>query len=500
MSKVKDKEIEILSKHVDILPDGEKKRLLKLLEEKREAERVKQLKYDRNLLSRYAPYAKQKLFHAMGCTFNEVLFIAGNQLGKTLAGAFEMAYHLTGMYPIWWTGRRFSGAIRAICGSESNELTTKGIQRNLVGKPEDEMDWGKGAIPYDCIVSTTKKAGVPYALDSIIVKHVSGGNSVLKFASYDQGPSKWQADTVDLVWLDEEPPHDVYSEAVTRTIARNGYVYMTFTPLKGVSSVVKQFYPKPDNPYRNYVNMGIYDVEHYSAERAQQVLAQYPAHERDARGFGTPMFGDGMVFSMNVDSVIVRPFVMPSHFRKLAAIDFGWNHPTAVVEIHWDEFNDVIYATNCYRAKEKTPPMVYAATKHWLGDTKVAYPHDGLQHDKGSGEQLAVLYKKAGFNMTDVRATDDSGGHGLEATILEMVDRFDTGRLKIFTTCIELIDEIRQYHRVKGQIVKDDDDAISALRYAIMMKRYSSATREETPNWVKEFKMGIKNRFSRSRA
>ncbi len=55
----------------------------------------------------YKPYEKQKQFFLNGATHRERLFMAGNQLGKTMAGAVEAAYHLTGDYPDWWEGRRF---------------------------------------------------------------------------------------------------------------------------------------------------------------------------------------------------------------------------------------------------------------------------------------------------------------------------------------------------------------------------------------------------------
>lgn len=88
--------------------------------------------------------------------------------------------------------------------------------------------------------------GVADALDSIVVKHVSGGESTIGFKSYDQGRAKWQGETLDIVWFDEEPPQDIYTEGLTRTNATGGLVYLTFTPLLGMSEVVRSFLQ--DNP------------------------------------------------------------------------------------------------------------------------------------------------------------------------------------------------------------------------------------------------------------
>lgn len=167
--------------------------------------------------------------------------MAGNQLGKTLAGAAEMAMHLSGRYPAWWRGRRFDRAILAMAGSETAELTRDALQRLLVGPPADERDWGSGTIPRRDLLVTARRHGVANALDTVVVAHAAGGRSTLLLKSYDQGRRKWQANTADVVWFDEEPPLDVYVEGLTRTNATGGIVYLTFTPLLGMSEVVRMF-------------------------------------------------------------------------------------------------------------------------------------------------------------------------------------------------------------------------------------------------------------------
>jgi phage terminase large subunit-like protein len=88
--------------------------------------------------------------------------------------------------------------------------------------------------------------GVPNALDSVTVKHVTGGTSTLLFKAYEQGRAKWQGDTLHGVWFDEEPPQDIYTEGLTRTNATDGIVMLTFTPLKGMSDVVQMFLTDSD--------------------------------------------------------------------------------------------------------------------------------------------------------------------------------------------------------------------------------------------------------------
>lgn len=200
----------------------------------------------RNRLTSYRPYAKQREFHEAGRVHRERLFMAGNQLGKTVAGSAEWAYHLTGRYPDWWAGRVFEEPGRYWAAGETRVSTRDTIQKLLVGEPEKELEWGTGMIPGDDIVDTARAMGVANALDSITVKHVSGGTSTLLFKAYEQGRAKWQGDTLNGVWFDEEPPLDIYTEGLTRTNATDGMVMLTFTPLKGMSDVVQAFLSDSD--------------------------------------------------------------------------------------------------------------------------------------------------------------------------------------------------------------------------------------------------------------
>jgi phage terminase large subunit-like protein len=195
----------------------------------------------RNRLPKYQPYSKQKAFHTAGAQHAERLFMAGNQLGKTVAGSFEWAMHLTGKYPDWWQGRVFDLPVRLWAAGETRVSTRDTVQKLLIGEPEKEEEWGTGAIPGDDLKDWSRAMGVANALDSVTVKHVSGGLSTLLFKAYEQGRGKWQGDTLHGVWFDEEPPLDIYTEGLTRTNATNGLVMLTFTPLKGMSDVVQMF-------------------------------------------------------------------------------------------------------------------------------------------------------------------------------------------------------------------------------------------------------------------
>lgn len=425
-----------------------------------------------NRLKAYKPYSKQRDFHNAGKQYRERLFKAGNQLGKTLAGAAETSMHLTGEYPDDWDGLRFEHPVIVIAGSESAELTRDGVQRLLVGPPDREEEWGTGFIPQRCIRDRTRKMGVSNALDTVTVAHKSGGYSTLYLKSYDQGRSKWQANTVHFVWFDEEPPEDVYFEGITRTNATKGSVMVTFTPLKGMSAVVAR-YLLEESPDRTVITMTIFDAEHFTDEERQKIIDSYPAHEREARTKGTPTLGSGLIFPVSDEDITVEPFEIPKIWPQIGGMDFGYDHPFGAARLAWDRDNDIIYVIANYRERQATPIIHAAALRPWGDWLPWAWPHDGLQHDKGSGEQLAKQYEVQLLKMLFERATFEDGSNGVEAGVSEMLTRMQTGRWKVFSTCGEWLEERRLYHRKDGKIVKERDDVLSASRYAMMMLRYA---------------------------
>lgn len=226
---------------------------------------------------------------------------------------------------------------------------------------------------------------------------------------------------------------------------------------------------------RSVTVMTIDDAEHYTPEQRKAIIDSYPPHEREARTKGIPSMGSGRVFAVTEESITCAPFAIPAHWVQINGLDFGWDHPFAAINCAWDREADVFYVCKEYAQREATPLIHAAAIKPWGGWIPCAWPHDGLQHDKGSGEALMKQYQAQGLNMLADKATFEDGGNGVEAGVMEMLDRMQTGRWKVFTTCGGWLGEFRLYHRIEGLIEKIKDDRISASRYAYMMRRLAVA-------------------------
>lgn len=432
-----------------------------------------------NRLKHYKPYPKQIEFHKAGATKRERLLMAANQVGKTLAGSAEAAIHLTGRYPDWWTGMRFPRHITMWAGGVTKETTRDGLQRLLLGRVGSE---GTGMIPKDCILNTLSAQGVADCIAIARIKHVSGTPSTLIFKSYDAGRQKWQGDTVDVVVYDEEPPEDIYTEGLTRTNAiKDGRVFMMFTPLLGMSDVVRRFLMEK-NDDRGVTTMTIEDAEHYTPEQRASIIASYPEHEREARTKGIPTMGSGRVYPVLESMLAEEGGKVPDYWAKICGLDFGWDHPTAAVWLAWDRDADVVHLYDCYRVRQQTPIIHGAAVRARGPKIPVAWPHDGLQHDKGSGDQLAELYRKQGVAMLPERAKfADDRGNGVEAGVMDILDRMQTGRFKVAKHLNDWWEEFRLYHRDEGKIVKEHDDLMDATRTALMCLRFAKAAPRPDP-------------------
>ena len=197
-------------------------------------------------------YAKHMMFFRAGAMrdeagdlYNERAAMGANRSGKTLACCYEHTCHLTGIYPPWWEGFRFDRPVVGWAAGEDTKAVRESLQVTFLGPTGAH---GTGLIPKKNILNISPRAGVPEAVDAIAISHRLGGTSRLLFKSYDQGRESFQASKIDVMQFDEEPPSDIYSEGMTRTMSTvpgepNGLVICGFTPLRGLSSVVLSFMP-----------------------------------------------------------------------------------------------------------------------------------------------------------------------------------------------------------------------------------------------------------------
>lgn len=428
------------------------------------------------------PYTWQVEFHDAGRDNAQRAIVAANRVGKTRTIAVECAMHLTGRYPSWWTGRRFDGPTDGLVCGQTNQDVRDITQLSLFGSiDENHKPDGTGWVPRDLIGPCTfSQCGVTNVLDTVRVTHEPTGRwSNVMFKSYQQGASKFQGFTKDWAWMDEEPERsdqDIFGEVQTRLLDRRGILMFSRTPLFGMSEIVKHFLD--GGPGIWYVTATWDDAPHLDFDAKAEQLQRYLPHERDTRTKGMPMMGTGMVYTTPDDLITCEPFPIPKHFRRIVGIDFGIDHPGAAAWLAYDADADIVYITDCYKERNWTSLQHSHRIKQAGKHIPVAWPHDGMVRDKGGGIALKTQYENHGVNMLAIPACYDEyklGGQAREPVTLEILERMETGRFKVFSNLHPWFDEKRMLHRKDGKIVAERDDIESATRYAVMMKRYAAS-------------------------
>lgn len=413
--------------------------------------------------SDFCPNAAQIAFFRAGAQARERLLRAGNQLGKTSAAAYELALHLTGDYPRHWSGYRFAAPITAWVGSETLEAARQSVQARLFGEGAEAGFLARREIPW-------RLRGSQGLIEAIQVRHQSGGTSWLSFKSYAQGRSRWQGATLDLLWFDEEPPEALYWEGLARITARAGRLMLTFTPRQGRTALVERF--AGDDSARQLITLDLAQATHLSEARRAALLAAYEPDERAVRAHGQPRLSAGRVFPLTREAIACAPPALEPHWAQLGALDFGWDHPTAAVHLLHDRDQDRVYVVNSYRARHRTPSEHAETLRAW-GEIPWVWPHDGLQHDKGSGRVIASPYREAGLRMAQEPVRFADGSISVEAGVLMMLERMRDQRLQVASHLHDWFEEFLAYRREEGRIIARHDDLMAATRYGLMGLRYA---------------------------
>lgn len=387
--------------------------------------------------------------------------LAANRIGKTEGvGGYELTVHLTGQYPDWWVGRRFTRPISSWAAGDTGTTVRDILQQKLLGPMGA---WGTGLIPGDSLERVIRATGVPDKVESVYVKHVSGGVSRLVFKSYAEQRESFQGTEQDVIWLDEEPPLDIYTECLLRTMTNNGMMMLTFTPLQGISDVVLAFLP--GGKQESGISAGKFvviatwdDAPHLTKEAKDELWKSIPPYQRDARSKGIPQLGAGAIYPVPESDLLVDPFAIPPHWPMGYGMDVGWNYTACVWGAH-DRQTDTLYLSHEYKRSHAEPSIhVHAirAPGAWLPGFIDPASRGRSQKD---GSQLLNDYRQLGLGLS-------IADNGVESGLYAVWNRMSTGRLKVFRSMGQWLAEFRLYRRnERGQVVGGNDHLMDSTRY-----------------------------------
>ena len=442
-----------------------------------------------NALKWFRPFKYQQEFFETGATHSRRGMIAANRAGKTIASTYETAYHLTGRYPKGWKGMKWDKPIIAMASGESWEQVSKTLQNKLLGCDDIKQSYklGTGAIPRECIDEKSMRTDGANVL-AIEVWHESGGKSNLYFSNYTQQVRHLQGFELDLVVLDEQPPDETFSELVVRTAQRNGQVLCSFTPLKGMSGLVRKFWDKIDGythvrvtwddvPFKNE-----WDEEFFSQKERDQLSRDFMPWERECRMKGIPLVGKGVVFPMlkwpTYTSTEIDLKNNPA-LERLISFDLGIkNDPTVISFFFRNPVEEIIYLNKQIKIAKGETPDEYV---HFLMDREsknvpIALPHDAAQAGRYTLTEQSVrevFEDSYGLNCIPgaiLNPVNDQGkvtnhkSYGINIMRMGM----ERGTFMINESCTDFLDEARNYAIDDAGRFSDPDDHIDSARIGIL--------------------------------
>lgn len=398
---------------------------------------------------------------------------------NSISGAYWLTCHLTGIYPDWWEGRRYSEPVDCWAAGETAQTTRDIVQKELLG--DIRVAFGSGMIPNELIEDHRKLAGSPDAIDTVYVRHISGGLSSCGFKSMEQGRSKFQGTKKHAIWMDEEPKvgggYDILSECRRRTMEIKdqdgedaGQTLVTYTPLYGMSELCR-YILKTDDPTVQYVNITWDDAPHLSEEERARELASMLPHEVEARTKGTPTIREGLVYPFGESQFLVEPFPVPDTWLHVAGLDIaGYGGYTAAVLMAIDPKTRTTYVIREYCEKGRTRDQHLKELQDFGDGMYFACDPSGNKTEV-DGSKTIPWYKQRGINIHNAENDIDEG-------IREVSDAIANGRLKIFSNLLGLREEMRFYQYVQDSLGrpkprKKDDHRLDSWRYGVMALKHA---------------------------
>ena len=406
------------------------------------------------------------------------MLLAGNRTGKSYSATADLAYHALGDYPDWWEGPVLKGPLTMWCLGVTALQVRDVLQRELFGTLTDNKFDGTGVIPTSRIKQVLRSQSLSGLASDVFVKRSDGTTSRISLKAFSQGSTgqgtlALAGSSVDYVLTDEMPPDDVVAQLRTRTMTGNrgkgGMLLFSMTAELGETELIRQFL-EDRQPHQFLRQVSWDECPHLSPEIQKEMIATIPEWQIEMRRTGMPLMGTGLIYPILKDRVECEAFEIPSWYRKIKAIDLGFAHNTGVTWLAYNPESDVLYLVRSY-AKNEAIPAVHAVSMnaHWP-DVPVVFPHDGDNREKGSGESMIDIYRKAGVdNIISFKNPD--GSRYVEPGIINLHDRMMTDRFRVFPRENEPFWlEQRRYHRDdRGGIVKKDDDVMDSLRYGAQM-------------------------------
>lgn len=411
-------------------------------------------------------HKKQLAFHK--CKKRNRWVFGGNRSGKTECGAVEAVWMARGSHPYRKNREQVFGWVVSPTMQVQRDVAQKKVLHYL------RPDWIADIV----MVSGRKDSPSSGIVDQIIVKNVFGGTSVIGFKSCDQGRERFQGSSLDFVWFDEEPPQDIYEECLMRVIDRQGDIFGTMTPLKGLTFVYEKIYlNRANDPEIWYEFMEWADNPYLSKKEIAALTASMDEQTLLSRRYGRFASREGLVYPEFDENVhVIQPFTVPKEWQVCISIDPGLKNPLSahwyamdwdgnvyVVAEHYAAGKDVDYHANAIREISRKIGWKCDAQ----GRVEALIDSAAGQRTLAASKSVAELFAERGI-LVSTRVDKDLFA-GIERVKSYLNQKNGLPDLYIFSGCVNMIREFKSYFWGSGDNpIKRDDHAMDELRYFLM--------------------------------
>lgn len=394
----------------------------------------------------------------------------GNRSGKTECGAVECIYMALGIHPYRENRKKVFGWVVSLSTQVQRDVAQKKILHYL---PKEKI--------VDITMLSGKKdnpeSGV---IDQIFVKNAFGEISIIGFKSCDQGREKFQGSSLDFVWFDEEPPKDIYDECKMRVIDKDGDIFGTMTPLKGLTFIYDEIYLNL-NQSKNvwYEFMEWMDNPFLDKRVLEELSTSLSSDQLESRRYGRFKQNEGLVYPEFDENIhVIDPFPIPSEWQDILSIDPGLNNPLSchwyavdydnvvyVVAEHFEAKKDVAY--HAQKIKEISKALNWKKNKN--GCIEALIDPAANQKTLSSIKSVSELFYEHQIAVNPNVNKDMFSGISRVREYLKVID--GRSKIYIFRNCVNLIRELKSYWWGEGdRPKKTDDHALDELRYYLMRK------------------------------
>lgn len=413
-------------------------------------------------------HKKQIAFHK--CKKRNRWVFGGNRSGKTECGAAEAVWLARGNHPYRKNRKNVFGWVVSLTAQVQRDVAQKKILHYL------RPDW-----IVDIVMQSGRKDNPQTGVvDQIVIRNVFGGTSVIGFKSCDQGRERFQGSSLDFVWFDEEPPRDVYEECCMRVVDKEGEIFGTMTPLKGLTFVYEEIYMnRRQNPEIWYEFMEWADNPYLPKKEIAMLEKTMDETTLQSRRYGRFSSRDGLVYPEFDERVhVIEPFPVPPEWRDTLSIDPGLHNPLSA---HWYavDFDGNVYVVAEHYAAGKD--IDYHARAIRGISEKIGWKKDGKgrisalidsaagQRTLASAKSVSELFYERGILVNPHVNKDLFSGIARVKSYLNRGNGLPD--LYIFSNCTNMIREIKGYFWGSGENPeKKDDHAMDELRYYLMTR------------------------------